>query len=228
MYSERGRSPSSGRGDGVRHRATAAARLGVALAVAWVAGVEPGVAQNTGRLTGLVVGTTESEQIWSPSVETAPRSGFLAGAFVDVATPAGALRVRAEGAFVRRGGLVLSDYRGGALDGEVQSEYLGLLVQAKLAASVGPLHLFAAAGPGVGYLVRSREDALVAQVLVQEYNTVFNVGAGVGAGVRLGGTLVAEVEGRWVRGLSNAYSGSSMTVRNRSLEWLVRLSRVSG
>ena len=196
------------------------------LAVAWVAGSEPILAQNTGRLTGIVVGRAESEQIWKPLVETARRSGFVVGAFVDVATPVTALRVRAEAALARRGGLVQSDFRGGALDGEVQSDYLSFQLQAKVAGSVGPVHVFAAAGPGVDYLVQSREDAVLAQVLIDEHATVFNVGAGVGAGVRVG-ALVAEVEGRWVGGLSNAYSGSSAMVRNRSLELLVRLSRVS-
>ena len=188
-------------------------------------GGRPAAGQATERMTGVFAGRITSEQTWNPTVETAPRSGFVLGAFVDVPTPLAALRVRADGGFARRGGLVRSDIRGNALDGEVQSEYVTFQLQAKLAASVGPVHVFAAGGPGLDYLMRSREDPLLAQVLVDRHATVFNVVGGGGAGVRIGSVLVAEVEARWVRGLSNAYSGSAAKVRNRSREFVVRVSR---
>ena len=222
MYSGRGRSPSSVRGSDVRRVATA---LAAPLLAAWSVNPGPAVAQNVDRLTGIVAGLAESEQIWSPAVETDRRSGFLVGAFVDVRTPVTALRVRAEGAVARRGGLVLSDFRGGALDGEVQSDYFTFQLHAKVGGSVGPMHVFAAAGPGVDYLLQSREDAVLAQVLIEEHATVMTGSAGVGAGVRVG-AYAAEAEGRWVQGLTDAYRGSSARVRNRSLEWVVRLSRV--
>lgn len=224
MYSARGRIPSSGRGRGVRRLATVPAAL---LLAAWVVTAGPALAQNADRLTGIVAGVAESEQIWRPAVETDRRSGFLVGAFMDVRTPVTALRVRVEGGLVRRGGLVLGDFRSGGLDGEVQSDYLSSRVEAKVGGSVGPVHVFAAAGPGVDYLVQSREDAVLAQVLIEEHGTVITASAGVGAGVRVGG-VVAEVEGRWMRGLTDAYRGSSATVRNRSLELVLRLSRVGG
>lgn len=224
MYSGRGRIPSSGRGSAGRRVATA---LAVPLLATWCVSARPALAQNVDRLTGVVAGLAESEQIWSPSVETDRRSGFVIGAFVDVRTPVTALRVRAEGAVARRGGLVLSDFRGGALDGEVQSDYLTFQLHAKVGGSVGPVHVFASAGPGVDYLVQSREDAVLAQVLIEEHAAVMTAAAGVGVGVRAG-TFAAEVEGRWVRGLTDAYRGSSVTVRNRSVEWVVRVSRVRG
>ena len=224
MYSGRGRIPSSGRGSAGRRVATA---LAVPLLATWCVSARPALAQNVDRLTGVVAGLAESEQIWSPSVETDRRSGFVIGAFVDVRTPVTALRVRAEGAVARRGGLVLSDFRGGALDGEVQSDYLTFQLHAKVGGSVGPVHVFAAAGPGVDYLLQSREDAVLAQVLIEEHAAVMTAAAGVGVGVRAG-TFAAEVEGRWVRGLTDAYRGSSVTVRNRSVEWVVRVSRVRG
>lgn len=221
MYSGRGRIPSSGRGSAGRRVATA---LVAPLLAAWFVNASPALAQNADRLTGIVAGLAESEQIWSPSVETDRRSGFVFGAFVDVRTPVTALRVRAEGAVARRGGLVLSDFRGGALDGEVQSDYLTFQLHAKVGGSVGPVHVFAAAGPGVDYLVQSREDAVLTQVLIEELATVLTATAGVGAGIRFG-AFAAEVEGRWVRGLVDAYRGSSVTVRNRSMEWVLRVSR---
>ena len=222
MYSATGRSPSSGRGGGVGRLASVS---GAALFAAWAVGADAVRAQNADRLTGIVAGMAESEQVWSPAVDTDRRSGFLVGAFVDVRTPVTGLRIRAEAAVARRGGLVLSDFRGGALDGEVQSDYLAMGVQAKVGGSVGPVHVFAAAGPGMDYLVRSREDAVLAQVLTEEHATVMTGSASLGVGVRVG-TFAAEAEGRWVRGLTDAYRGSSVTVRNRSLEWVLRVSQV--
>lgn len=222
MYSATRRMESSGRGGAAWKSYTV---LPAVVLLASAIGGRSAAGQATERLTGVFAGRIDSEQSWNPLVETARRSGFVVGAFVDVPTPL-AFRVRADGGFARRGGLVLSDTRGNALDGEVQSEYVTFQLQAKLAAAVGPVHVFAAGGPGFDYLMRSREDPLLGQVLVDKHATVFGVVAAAGAGVRIGSALVAEVEGRWVRGLSNAYSGPSATVRNRSQEWVVRLSRV--
>ena len=202
-----------------------AALLAAAVAVVLVAVVQPTQGQNTGRLTGAFAGRTQSEQDWSPPVETSRRPGFMLGAFVDVPTPASALRVRAEGGFAQRGGFVSSDHRGEALDGQVRSDYLTFHLQAKVAGSLGPLHVFAAAGPGLDYLVRSREDPVLAQALVEEHASVLNVAASAGAGARLRGPWVAEVEARLVHGLTGAYSGTDVKVRNRSMEWVVRISR---
>ena len=219
------------RGDSVpsqarwRRQVRLAALPVVAVAVALVAVVQPAQGQNTGRLTGAFAGRTQSEQDWSPPVETSRRPGFMLGAFVDVPTPASALRVRAEGGFAQRGGFVSSDHRGEPLDGEVRSDYLSFHLQLKVAGSLGPLHAFAAAGPGLDYLVRSREDPVLAQAFQDEHASVFNVAAAAGAGVRLRGPWLAEVEARWVRGLTTAYSGSDLKVRSRSVEWVVRISR---
>ena len=208
-----------------RGLALMAALPAAAVVVALLAAVEPARSQDAGRLTGVFAGRTESEQDWSPPVETSPRPGFMLGAFIDTRTPAGALRVRAEGGFAQRGGFVSSDHRGEGLDGEVRSDYLTFLLQAKVAGSLGPLHIFAAAGPGLDYLVRSREDPVLAQVLADEHDSVLNVAASAGAGARLGGTWVAEVEARLVHGMTGAYSGTNVEVGNRSLEWMVRVSR---
>lgn len=201
--------------------------LSMLLILPWATFAGPAAGQATGRLTGVFAGRIHSEQVWNPGVETAERSGFVVGAFVDVPTPLTALRVRADGGFARRGGRVLSDTRGNTLDGEVQSEYLTFQLQAKLAVSVGPVHVFAVGGPGLDYLTRSREDPLLAQVLVDRHATVFGVAGAVGAGIRVD-RVVAEAEARWIRGLSDAYAGPSAKVRNRSLELVVRVSRAAG
>ncbi len=204
----------------------------MALAVAflgWFAGDGPGsaAAQSAPVLSGIALGRAESEQLWTPAIETAPRSGFLLGAFIGLPTPVAVLRVHAEAAFVRRGGFVQSDFRGNPLDGQFQSDYLNFALQGRVAGAVGPVRLFAGAGPGVDYLVRSRQDAVTAQAIRDEHAAVFTASAGAGAGARVGGVEV-EVEGRWVAGLTDAWRGSSMTARNRSREWVVRVGRVSG
>ena len=141
----------------------------------------PADAQESGRLTGGFAGRTDSEMLWSPPVETSPRSGFLAGAFVDVPTPVSWLRMRAEGGLAQRGGFVSNDTRGNAVDGEVRGDYLGVHIEAKAGLSLGPVHAFAVAGPVIDYLLRNREDPVLAQVFVEERGTVPGGGGGSGA-----------------------------------------------
>ena len=196
------------------------------LMAAWAA-AEPAKGQQAGRLTGIVAGRAESEQAWSLPVETRTRSGMVVGAFLEGSTPLRWLRVRAEAGYVQRGGHVDTDIRGNALDGQVQSDYLTFRVEGKLGASVGPLHVYAAAGPGVDYLTRSRKDAVLAQVLVEGHPTVLTAGAALGAGVRAG-RVVVEAEGRLVRGLTAAHSGPEASVTGRSTEVMVRVSWAGG
>lgn len=225
MYSATGGSASSGRGRSLRRTATS---LAATLLLVWAAGAVPVRAQNTGRLNGVYGGRAESDLLWSTPVKTSSRPGFLLGAFVDVLTPIPRLRVRAEGGFARRGGFVSTDTRGNPLDGEVSGDYLHFGVEAKLSVSLGPLHAFGAAGPGLDYLVRSREDPVLAQVFADKRGTILTAGAAAGAGVTVGRRWVVEAEARLTRGLTEAYAGAGLSVRNRSLEWVLRLSRVAG
>ncbi len=206
----------------------ASAKSTVLTATLLAGGAAPADAQNLGRLTGGFAGRTDSEMLWSPPVETSPRSGFLAGAFVDVPTPVSHLRMRAEGGLTQRGGFVSTDTRGNAVDGEVRGDYLSLYIEAKVGASLGPVHVFAAAGPAIDYLLRSREDPILAQVFIEKRGTVLGAAAGAGLGLRVMDAWVIEAETRWVRGLTVAYTGSGLRVRNRSREWVLRLSRVAG
>ncbi|MCY3547421.1 MAG: hypothetical protein OXH49_11135 [Gemmatimonadetes bacterium] len=204
------------------------AKWTVLAAAALAVSGRPADAQDSGRLTGGFAGRTDSEMLWSPPVETALRSGFLAGAFVDVPTPVSWLRMRAEGGLAQRGGFVSTDTRGNAVDGEVRGDYLGVHIEAKAGLSLGPVHAFTVAGPVIDYLLRNREDPVLAQVLIEERGTVLGVAAGAGLGLRVTRAWVIEAETRWVRGLTEAYSGSGLQVRNRSREWVLRLSRMAG
>ena len=206
----------------------AQAKWTVLAAVALSLDGRPAYAQDSGRLTGGFAGRTESEMLWSQPVETSLRSGFLAGAFVDVPTPVSWLRMRADGGLAQRGGLVSTDTRGNPVDGEVRGDYLSVHIEAKAGVSLGPAHVFGAAGPVIDYLLRNREDPVLAQVLIEERGTVLGVAAGAGLGLRVMRAWVIEAETRWVRGLTEAYSGSGLQVRNRSREWVLRLSRVAG
>ena len=205
-----------------------AASLAATLLLVWAAGAVPLRAQNTGRLNGVYGGRAESDLLWSTPVETSSRPGFLLGSFVDVRTPIPLLRLRAEGGFARRGGFVATDTRGNPLDGEVSGDYLHFGIEAKLSVSLGPLHAFGAAGPGVDYLVRSREDPVLAQVFADKRGTILTASAAAGAGLSVGRQWVIEAEARLTRGLSEAYAGAGLSVRNRSLEWVLRLARVAG
>lgn len=205
-----------------------ATSLAAALFWVWAAGAVPVRAQNTGRLNGVYGGHAESDLLWSTPVETSSRPGFLLGAFVDVRTPVQLLRLRAEGGFARRGGFVSTDTRGNPVDGEVSGDYLRFGIEAKLSVSLGPLHVFGAAGPGLDYLIRSREDPVLAQVFADRRGTILTAGAAAGAGLRVGRQWAIEAETRLNRGLSEAYSGAGLSVRNRSREWVLRLARVAG
>ena len=224
MYSARPGGSSSGPG---RARWRGGALLPVLLVVGLVAAARPASGQRVGRFTGVAVGRTSSEQLWSQPVETSRRSGVLISVFFDVPSALPVLRLRVEAGYTQRGGLVSSDFQGNPLDGQVRSDYLSFHVETKVNGSAGPFHLFAAAGPGFDQLVQSRKDPVLEQVLANEHETVFNFAGAAGAGVRLGDIWLAEVEARWVEGLSSAYSGSFLKVRNRSVEWVLRVSRVN-
>ncbi len=209
---------------GLRGTALAIALWGAALAAGNVHAL---TAQSSDVWVGVALGRIESEQRWTPPVATSARSGFLVGAFLRVPTPVSALRIQAEAAFVQRGSFVLSDSRDtvratSAPMGEIRSEYLNVALQLRVEGSVGPVRIFAGAGPGLDYLVRSRQDAVLAQVVREEHAAILAVGAGAGAGVRVRGIAV-ELEGRRVLGLTDAWRGGSLTARNRSQEWIIRV-----
>ena len=203
-------------------------RRAAVLLVAFLLGPQLLAAQVAERINGFTVGRTASQQLWKPTVVGADRTGILLGLFGEVPLPGRVFRIRAEGNYVQRGGLVSGDFEGVPLNGEVRSEYLSFVLQVKFARSLGPVYAFIAAGPTLERLLRTRQDALLAQVLEQERDPVFNAAASGGVGFRISPALIVEVEARWVRGLSPAYSGSFLTVKNRSLELLLRVGRLSG
>lgn len=183
-------------------------------------------AQGLDRVVGAFLGQTSSEQVWKPAVDGSRRTGAIVGAFVDVQTPAPVLRIRLEAHYARRGGIVEGDFFDGQpIDGEVQTDYLGSSVQAKLGGSAGPVHLFVGVGLSTEYAMRTRMDPVLSQILVEENATVFNVLGSAGAGVQVGPEWVLEVEARWVESAGPAHTGSFTETRNRSIELVGRIGK---
>ncbi len=180
-------------------------------------------AQTGGAIAGVVSGYTTTELLFSPDAETAKVGGFLIGAFVDAETPLAWLSIRAEGAYTQRGGDVLADVQGVPANSGIRSDYLSFSVQARGGVSIGPARLHVAAGPVVDQLIRSRMDLPLAQILDRESPTVFGVSAGIGVGVWVSEHVLAEVEGRIVEGIGDAFSGAFISVRNRSAEIVARV-----
>lgn len=182
--------------------------------------------QEVRRYTGVAAGVTSSRQIWKPEVAVADRMGAFASVFSDMPFPLGPFRVRVEAAYAQRGGLVESDFDGAPLQGETRGDWLSVFLAAKLAGSAGPAHLFVTAGPVYELRLRTRLDAVLAQLLNEERPRSFGVVASAGAGVTVGGAWVGEIEARWVEGLTTVLEGDFVRTRSRSVELLLRLGKV--
>ena len=183
-------------------------------------------AQEVGQYQGFSIGGTRSHQVWKPKVDTSNRSGFLANYFTDVPSPLGPFRIRVGAGYAQRGGWVEGDFDGEPLTGQTRSEWLSMHLELKLVASLGSFHAFAAAGPAYSLHLRTRQDAILGQVLFEEQPKSFSVTGSGGVGFTLASGRVAELEARWVEGLTTARSGSFVKVRDQSLELMLRIGRV--
>jgi len=174
---------------------------------------------------GVTGGGVSARQIWSGAAEADYLSGILVGIFTDVSIPLPGLSVRAEFLYTQRGTLVSDPQAEGISDGRVRSHYLTFPLLLKLGYSIGPVSAYLVAGPTFEQILSTSTDGDVGEVLTEERQTVFNVSAGGGIGLELPRDLVAGFEIRITEGLSDSYGGDFVTVRNRSLEMLVRLGR---
>ena len=171
---------------------------------------------------GVVVGRTTSDQLWTPSVGTASRDGYLAGGFAEVGLSGMSVSVRVEGDYVQRGAIVERDTEGAPVAGEIRTEYLSFALHVKLSKSIGPLSVHIALGPTMDQLLRNRSTPVLEQVLYEKKTTSLGIGLGGGFSLHLFDKLIPEFDIRLTEGLSPAYVGSFTTVRNRSLEFLLR------
>ena len=187
-------------------------------------GQEPDSVDQVRRsFVGVVVGRTTSRQLWSPEVSEVSRRGLVVGGFVEVPVN-GTVSIRAGAEYVQRGATIERDTEGMPVDGEVRTDYVSFPIHLKISGSVRALRLHVAFGPTVEQLLRSRKDVVLAQVLDEDQPTVVGLAASVGAALHISDRFIPELEVRLTEGLSKAHAGSFITVRNRSVEALLRVA----
>jgi len=175
------------------------------------------------RAVGGLLGRVSSEQTWTPSAETGPRSGWGLGAFVEVALPASFLSVVAEGLVVQRGTALYVDTESHMEQTQVESDYLAFPLLLKLRYFHEPFGAYALAGPAVEYLLQTRADPGLGQVYRHEEGVVGSVVVGAGVEGLISTRVAVMLEARLNQGLTDAYSGDVAQVRRRTLEVLFRV-----
>jgi len=174
-------------------------------------------------LAGAVAGVVESRQIRERGADSDARTGFLAGAWADIPTPALPLHVLAEVAYVRRGGTFpLGDPAD--LLGDVEADYLATTVAPLVRIGIGLFAAFVYAGPMFETPLRTRSAAALRTAYANPSDQ--GISATAGAGLEwLGPRWVVRGEARIVEGLSAAFSGPAGEYRHRSVEVLLRVGR---
>jgi hypothetical protein len=155
-------------------------------------------------------------------VSEVSRDGIVIGGFLEVPVT-GRLSIRAGAEYVQRGATIERDTEGRPADGEVRTDYASFPIHLKISGSLGALRLHIACGPTVEQLLRSRKDPVLALVLDEDHPVVVGLAVSAGAGLHLSDRFVPELEVRLTEGLSKAHAGSFVTVRNRSVEVLLRV-----
>jgi hypothetical protein len=175
---------------------------------------------------GAVAGRVESRQLRDREPDTGTRTGLLAGAFVDVQTPAPLLSVLGEAAWVQRGARVrLPTFQ--PTFGDVEGDYLAMTVAPTLRLGIRGVSVFVYGGPTLEFPVRTRSSGELESLYANPSDQVFSVTAGAGVEVRRG-SWSARGEARVTEGLSAAYTGAAGDFRHRSTEILLRLGRMRG
>ncbi len=192
-----------------------------ALACLAVANPPVALAQAGGSIIGAFAGANTTEQEWSPDADVERVTGFTLGAFVEAVTPLSGFTVLAEGAFAQRGGDVVNAGTA-SVEGAVRTDYLSVSVRAKATVDAGPARAHLAAGPVFENVLRSRVSPGFQSILEREGRSAFGILMGAGVDVGIGQGRRIGVEARLFDGLSDAYSGDFISVRNRSWEAVVR------
>jgi hypothetical protein len=196
----------------------------LALAALLAAAPSPGCAQSV--VVGGVAGANRSRELLERASDSEPRTGFVAGAWVDVETPKPLLHVLAEAAYARRGGrFPLAGPSG--LTGVVESDWVAVTLAPVLHVTAGPVAAYAYGGPTLETHVRTRTAAELSSAYASPSDQDFSVTAGAGLEGRMDGWSVRG-EARIVQGLSSSYSRSAGDLRHRSVEVLLRVGRKRG
>jgi hypothetical protein len=128
-----------------------------------------------------------------------------------------------EGAYTQRGGDVALDVGGQPAAGAIRMGYLTFGLRLIARRAIGPVTGYAAVGPTLDQVLSRRVDPVLAQVFEDETPTVFGVTVGGGVTARLSQGLTAGAELRLTEGLGDAHQGASISVRNRSVEAVLRV-----
>lgn len=206
-------------------RTLTTAMVSLALALAPLpARPEPVTGQEPQRVVvGGVAGLVRSRQVADGGETSDPRTGFLAGAWVEVSTPVSFLHVLAEAAYVRRGGRVPVGGPANLL-GEVESDWFAATVAPVARVAVGPAALFAYGGPTLEVPSRTRTVAQLQNRYASPTDQALAVTAGAGVGIHRGRWEVRG-EVRHVEGLTSVYAGTDGSLKHRSTEVVVRVGR---
>jgi hypothetical protein len=183
-----------------------------------------GLAQSPPMVIGAVGGYTVTHHVWDSSVGTDDVSGFVAGGFVDVQTPLSWLTAGAELAYTQRGSDAHLESAGRPVTAAIRGDYLTFAVRVRGVLSLGPARVYVVGGPQSDFMLRSRMDPILEQILDQPATAAFGVHVGAGVGARVAGRVFVEVEARLVEGLQASYSGDAASVRNRSREIVGRVA----
>lgn len=205
------------------------AGLGIAFlsgALMLVASSSPAQAQlalEEPTIVGVVVGYSTTTGVWKPASVSEKKAGGIVGAFINAATPVPWFSIRVEGTISQRNSDVTADSGGATLRGGLRTDYISFAVHPRVSYALGPVRIHAAAGPTVDQIIRGRLDPNLRSVLNRESSTVFGVGASAGLGATIAGRYRVELEARVYEGLSDAYSGDFVQMRNRSMEFVTRV-----
>lgn len=196
----------------------------VALVASLAVAAHPASAQSV--VVGGVAGVSRSRQLRDRAADSSSRTGFVAGAWVDVASPVAPLHFLAEAAYARRGGTFPLGGPAG-LTGDVESDWLAATVAPMLSAGIGPVAVYAYGGPTLEVPVRTRTAAALRTAFATPSDQGLSVTAGAGLEARWDGWSVRG-EVRLVEGLTSAYSGSAGEIRHRSTEVVLRVGKRRG
>jgi len=185
----------------------------------------PALGQAQNLVYGGQAGWVSSRQLVQHEDPSETRDGLLAGAFLEVPTPARSLGVMAEGSYVQRGGrFPLSTGPGG----DVRADYLVFSVAPVVRYGLGPVALYVYAGPSLEAYLQVRTAAELQGAFREPSDQIFSVQVGGGLETTVIDGWSLRLEARRVEGLSDAFDSTAGQFRHRSHEVAVRIGRSRG
>ena len=173
------------------------------------------------RAVGGLVGWVEGRQLIARQDPSRARSGLMAGLFIDVASNASWLDIMAEAYLVQRGGYVPV----GKLVAEVEADYLAFALLPKVRFPLGPLSVYAYAGPNLDYHLRTQAGGELADVYRRMSPQVLGIALGGGLEMDIGVTGSLRLELRHDEQLTEAFPDAPTDVHHRSKALVLRYGR---